>query len=159
MDLICQMLATSNGKDKIIRLFCYSSYFVASWDWTSPNLKKSLLFLSSELSKARTISRLFDDLPMLNYSLQCWRSKDQNVFMTINNILDQLYYPVEHLVSNFQVTSRIPLKFLFVPFRCFFNLGCLKRRPRRLRRVFPWNPRANHWILGLLKVLVPPMLL
>ena len=152
MDLICQLLATSNGKDKIIRLFCYSSYFVASWDWTSPNLKKSLLILSSELSKARTISRLFDDLPMLNYSLQCWRSKDQNVFMTINNILDQLYYPIEHLGSYISNSSE-------VSFLWWFNLGCLKRHPRRLRRVFPWNPRAYHWILRLLRVLVPPMLL
>ena len=113
LDLICNILASSNGKDKIIRLFCYSSYFIANWDLTPKSLQKSLILLSSELSKARTISRLFDDLPMLQYSIQCWRSPDQNLMVKINNILDQLYYPVEHLVSiNFNFS--FPLKTFYL---------------------------------------------
>ena len=45
--------------------------------------------ISPELSKARTILRLFDDLPMLQYSLYCWKNNGyQDVFVLINNIMD-----------------------------------------------------------------------
>ena len=138
LNLICNILATSNGKDKIIRLFCYSSYFIANWDLTPKNLQKSLILLSSELSKARTISRLFDDLPMLQYSIQCWKSKDQNLMVKINNILDQLYYPVEHLVSINFISISHPLKTWLG-----FNLGCLKRQSQNFDLVFLCHQRIR----------------
>ena len=100
LDYLCKILATANGKDKLMRLLCYSSYFVASLNATPDELKTPLLKFSSQLSNARTILRLFDDLPMLQYSLQCWKMNEyQDILITINNILDQFYYPVEHLVS------------------------------------------------------------
>ena len=100
LDCVVKILSTANGKDKIMRVLCYSSYFIANWNSTPQNWKTSLLMFSSELSKARTILRLFDDLPMLQYSLYCWKNNEyQDILVLINNILDQFYYPVEHLVS------------------------------------------------------------
>lgn len=58
------MLETYCGRDKIIRLLCYTTKLVAG-------LKKDdrLLKFSNLMSECRTTLRLFDDIPMLYYSL------------------------------------------------------------------------------------------
>ena len=79
IDFISKLLATSNGKDKVMRIVSYSSMLFASSKICPPGLKKSLVILSSELSSARTVLRLFDDLPMLNYSLSCLRHSNKSL--------------------------------------------------------------------------------
>ena len=79
IDFISELLATSNGKDKVMRIVSYSSMLFASSKICPPGLKKSLVILSSELSSARTVLRLFDDLPMLNYSLSCLRNSNKSL--------------------------------------------------------------------------------
>ena len=79
IDFISKLLATSNGKDKVMRIVSYSSMLFASSKICPPSVKKSLVILSSELSSARTVLRLFDDLPMLNYSLSCLRNSNKSL--------------------------------------------------------------------------------
>ena len=79
IDFISKLLANSNGKDKVMRIVSYSSMLFASSRICPPGLKKSLVILSSELSSARTVLRLFDDLPMLNYSLSCLRNSNRSL--------------------------------------------------------------------------------
>ena len=79
IDFISKLLATSNGKDKVMRIVSYSSMLFASSKICPPGVKNSLVILSSELSSARTVLRLFDDLPMLNYSLSCLRNSNRSL--------------------------------------------------------------------------------
>ena len=79
IDFISKLLATSNGKDKVMRIVSYSSMLFASSKICPPGVKKSLVILSSELSSARTVLRLFDDIPMLNYSLSCLRNSNKSL--------------------------------------------------------------------------------
>ena len=79
IDFISKLLATSNGKDKVMRIVSYSSMLFASSKICPPGVKKSLVILSSELSSARTVLRLFDDIPMLNYSLSCLRNSSKSL--------------------------------------------------------------------------------
>ena len=79
IDFISKLLATSNGKDKVMRIVSYSSMLFASSKICPPGLKKSLVILSSELSSARTVLRLFDDIPMFNYSLSCLRNSNKSL--------------------------------------------------------------------------------
>ena len=65
------------------------------------------MVIASQLSYARTILRLFDDIPMLKYNLDCMKSSNRNIsgdftenlLIRIINLVDQLYYPAEHMVS------------------------------------------------------------
>ena len=79
IDFISKLLGTSNGKDKVMRIVSYSSMLFASSKICPPGVKKSLVILSSELSSARTVLRLFDDIPMLNYSLSCLRNSKKSL--------------------------------------------------------------------------------
>lgn len=97
-----KLLQTSNGKDKVMRTISYASALMSTLQRFPVPLRKSLLILADQLSKARTINRLFDDLPMLNYSLHCG---NESFLVWINNVLDQIYYPVEHLVITIQYVS------------------------------------------------------
>ena len=74
LDFVSKLLVTSNGKDKVMRIVSYSSVLLASSRICPAPLKSSLMILSSQLSSARTVLRLFDDLPMLNYSLACLKN-------------------------------------------------------------------------------------
>ena len=47
--------------------------------------------------------RLFDDIPMLKHILDAGQKNEDTLetwLVTVNNILDQIYYPIEHLVSD-----------------------------------------------------------
>ena len=80
-DTLVEWLSKHDGRDKIIRLLFYGSLLVGSSDRIhvvlSPilstenvdNVKKSLSTFASKLSETRRILRLFDDLPMLKYTL------------------------------------------------------------------------------------------
>ena len=101
LDSISKLLSNSNGKDKVMRIISYSAMFISSSRLVS---KTSLITLASQLSYARMILRLFDDLPMLKYNIDCIKKSSSGDFsidllIRIINLVDQLYYPVEHLVQ------------------------------------------------------------
>lgn len=58
------MLETYNERDKILRLVCYASQLVSGL----VNSKK-LSTLCNQITECRTTARLFDDIPMLMYTL------------------------------------------------------------------------------------------
>ena len=60
LDSISKLLSNSNGKDKVMRIISYSAMFISSSRLVS---KTSLITLASQLSYARMMLRLFDDLP------------------------------------------------------------------------------------------------
>ncbi|XP_061682224.1 peroxisomal membrane protein 11C isoform X2 [Syngnathoides biaculeatus] len=93
----------------MIRTLCYGSQLVggilsrkADADASSPNLGKSLLLFSDQLSHCRTVLRLFDDLAMLAYSQSYgFGAKERDGILrcisVLANVADQLYYPCEHV--------------------------------------------------------------
>jgi len=94
---INNQLESYNGRDRILRLICYTSQLVSG----CTNNKK-LSNLSELISECRTTLRLFDDLPMLTYSLSYGLGKKEpdrymQVCGVVVNVLDQLYYPLEHV--------------------------------------------------------------
>ena len=68
MEPLVQMLATSSGKDKALRITAYVS-MILSGSLKGASAKKWGL-ISSNVSAARTVTRLYDDLPMLASTLK-----------------------------------------------------------------------------------------
>ena len=111
LDFFAKLLTHPNGKDKMIRLCSYSAMLLGSSKLISRTNSSSLMVIASQLSYARTILRLFDDIPMLKYNLDCMKSSrsrsstiisedfTENLLIRIINLVDQLYYPAEHMVS------------------------------------------------------------
>ncbi|XP_059486748.1 peroxisomal membrane protein 11C-like [Neocloeon triangulifer] len=101
--LLSELLASSNGRDKIVRTISYASLCVSGL--TSERhgqLAKKLEIVSSQLNHFRTVSRLFDDLAMLKYSLTYGLGREEKdkilrILGILSNIVDQLYYPLEHI--------------------------------------------------------------
>ena len=95
------------------RLFSYSAMLLGSSKLFSRTNSSSLMVIASQLSYARTILRLFDDIPMLKYNLDCMKSRSisgdftENLLIRIINLVDQIYYPAEHMVSTSQSSQRI----------------------------------------------------
>lgn len=92
-----EFLETYSGRDKVMRLLCYSAQLVSGL-----NNSKRLDEFSEHLSECRTVLRLFDDLPMLNYTLMYGLGKKEpdrymQICGIIVNIFDQFYYPAEHI--------------------------------------------------------------
>ncbi|XP_065054925.1 peroxisomal membrane protein 11C-like [Rhopilema esculentum] len=97
-------LETYRGRDKVIRLLNYAAYIASGLlqrlrgkdnDFTTGRL-------AAELSNLRVMLRLIDDFSMLKYSLSYGIGKHEKdpvcrVLQVIQNFVDQLYYPVEHL--------------------------------------------------------------
>lgn len=86
LDEICGMLDTYKGRDKvkdfvyllkcinimifqIIRTACYSAKLISGLSNNEAFAKKMAVF-SSKMSTTRAALRLFDDLPMLKYTLE-----------------------------------------------------------------------------------------
>ena len=107
LDFIAKILSNSNGKDKVIRLISYAAMVIGSSRMASKSLKSSLSIIASQMSYARVLTRLLDDIPMLKYNLDCLKSSSGNKFEDLLictiNLVDQLYYPVEHLVSRHEM--------------------------------------------------------
>ncbi|XP_061539763.1 peroxisomal membrane protein 11C [Phycodurus eques] len=109
VDCLVEFLESYRGRDKVIRALRYGSQLVggilsrkADADASSPNLGKSLLLFSAQLSHCRTVLRLLDDLSMLAYSHSYGfgaKEKDGIVrcISVLANVADQLYYPCEHV--------------------------------------------------------------
>uniref|UniRef100_A0A1B6MGK4 Peroxisomal membrane protein 11C n=1 Tax=Graphocephala atropunctata TaxID=36148 RepID=A0A1B6MGK4_9HEMI len=91
------MLESHNDRDKVLRLLCYTFKLIGGITKDGKYSK-----LSDELSECRTTLRLLDDIPMLIYSLSYGLGKKEpdtymQVCGVVVNVLDQLYYPFEHV--------------------------------------------------------------
>ncbi|XP_038079403.1 peroxisomal membrane protein 11C-like [Patiria miniata] len=99
--LAINLLQTYGGRDKVMRVIGYGSLFLSGLVKSSAKSKK-LLTISTELSACRTILRLFDDLPMLGYSLSYGLgTQEKSLWLRVlglaNNLMDQLFFPLEHI--------------------------------------------------------------
>lgn len=65
---ISKFLSTRNGRDKVIRTLVYTTKLAAGLVSSKETVLK-LETISGQLSACRTVLRLFDDIPMLNYTL------------------------------------------------------------------------------------------
>lgn len=63
-----KFLSTHSGRDKVIRTLVYTTKLAAALV-SSEETALKLETISSQLSACRTVLRLFDDIPMLNYTL------------------------------------------------------------------------------------------
>nr|CAD7201172.1 unnamed protein product [Timema douglasi]CAD7410260.1 unnamed protein product [Timema poppensis] len=98
---ISKFLTTHNGRDKFVRTLCYSTRLISTLI-SSERYADSLNKISSELSSVRTTLRLFDDIPMLNYTLTYGFGKQEEdkvvrLLNVLTNAIDQTYYPIEHI--------------------------------------------------------------
>ena len=98
---VCDVLDTYRGRDKFIRTLCYTSKLIGSFSSDELFTKRCQIF-SSQMSATRAVLRLFDDLPMLKYSLQYGFGKQEpDPFMAsiglVANVVDQLYFPVDKI--------------------------------------------------------------
>ena len=64
MDIMLALLKKSAGKDKIMRTVCYSALLLTGV--SRGRLAKDLALFAKQISGARTVSRLFDDLNAWN---------------------------------------------------------------------------------------------
>ncbi|CAG9138201.1 unnamed protein product [Plutella xylostella] len=97
-DDICDMLDSYGGRDKVVRLACYSLklYGCLRGD-------KGWQKAGSQLSHARMLLRLFDDLPTLMGTLSYGLGKHEPTLTdaalgVLANLVDQLFLPVEKVL-------------------------------------------------------------
>ncbi|XP_049530259.1 peroxisomal membrane protein 11C-like [Anopheles darlingi] len=100
---VCDMLDGYTGRDKIIRTLCYTTKLASGlYAQKDPEWAKKLAIFSSKMSQTRATLRLFDDLPMLAYSLSYGTgSKEPDRWMGligfVTNLIDHAYYPVDKI--------------------------------------------------------------
>lgn len=66
------------------------------------DLAKKFAVFSTKMSQTRANLRLFDDLPMIQYSLEYgWGEREPDRLMAaigvLTNVIDHLYYPVDKI--------------------------------------------------------------
>ncbi|KAF5295109.1 hypothetical protein FQA39_LY13260 [Lamprigera yunnana] len=98
---VCSVLDTYKGRDKLVRILCYSAKLLGSISNDKVFAKRCSTF-SAQMSTTRAVLRLFDDLPMLKYSLQYGLGKEEpDKYLAsigvITNIVDQIYYPFDKI--------------------------------------------------------------
>ncbi|XP_037799073.1 peroxisomal membrane protein 11C-like isoform X1 [Penaeus monodon] len=94
-----KVLESYRGREKTMRTLQYGLLLISPL--ASERVGESFKILSSQLGMTRVVLRLFDDLPMLQYSLSTGTGhKDEDVIVrtlrVLNNVVDQIYFPVEH---------------------------------------------------------------
>lgn len=65
---VADYLDTYNGRDKVMRILYYSAQYLAGIT-KSKELEHKLNIFSDQINCCRTVLRLFDDIPMLTYTL------------------------------------------------------------------------------------------
>ncbi|KAK4882917.1 hypothetical protein RN001_006236 [Aquatica leii] len=98
---LCNVLETYKGRDKFIRTLCYTSKLIGGIASDELFAKRCFIF-SSQMSATRAVLRLFDDIPMLKYTLQYGLGKKEpDEFMAsvgvLTNVVDQMYYPIDKI--------------------------------------------------------------
>lgn len=66
------------------------------------DMAKKLAIFSTKMSQTRANLRLFDDIPMIQYSLDYgWGEKEPDRLMAaigvLTNVIDHVYYPVDKI--------------------------------------------------------------
>ncbi|CAH1251810.1 peroxisomal membrane protein 11C-like isoform X2 [Branchiostoma lanceolatum] len=103
MNTAVQLLETYRGRDKVIRTCGYTIQLIAGLlPKEHQAFSDVLVSTASTLSGSRVVLRLCDDIPMLaynlGYGLGAHESDEYLRWLGVaNNVLDQLYYPVEHV--------------------------------------------------------------
>ncbi|XP_071825596.1 peroxisomal membrane protein 11C-like [Apostichopus japonicus] len=102
MNSTLKLLESHSGRGRILRTVQYGSKMVAGTTFVNEQSRNGLLVLSSQLGLCRTILRLFDDLPMLSYTMSYGLgSQEKSVFIRlitlVQNFTDQLFFPIEHI--------------------------------------------------------------
>ncbi|CAH1788252.1 unnamed protein product [Owenia fusiformis] len=100
MEDIITLLGTYRGRDKFIRTTSYVLHVIAGT--RNPENEATIRGICAQFSKARVILRLFDDLPMLGYSLSYGLGKHEKdpiirILSVLGLISGQAYFPVEHI--------------------------------------------------------------
>ena len=85
MERTVRLLGTYPGREKIMRTTAYAAMLVAGA--ARGDLAKNAGTLSRQLNAARTILRLFDDLPMLAYTLKYGLGSQVNVITKTRDIV------------------------------------------------------------------------
>uniref|UniRef100_A0A146KQA3 Peroxisomal membrane protein 11C n=1 Tax=Lygus hesperus TaxID=30085 RepID=A0A146KQA3_LYGHE len=98
---LAEYLESYSGRDKVMRILYYAAQYAAGRTST-PEVQDKLNEFSDQINSCRTVLRLFDDIPMLYYTLSYGLGKKEpEKFLSFCgvavNALDQLYYPVEHI--------------------------------------------------------------
>ncbi|XP_076033609.1 peroxisomal membrane protein 11C-like isoform X2 [Oratosquilla oratoria] len=105
---VIDVLECYRGREKTMRTLQYGLLFITSVPGPDMHhtqigkLMNRLRSLSTQLGLARVVLRLFDDIPMLGYTFSYGLGKDEpdkimRCLGVINNLIDQAYFPVEHI--------------------------------------------------------------
>ncbi|XP_022124266.1 peroxisomal membrane protein 11C [Pieris rapae] len=95
VDDICELLDSYNGRDKVVRLACYTfklyGCLIGEKPWQTAG---------SRLSNARMMLRLFDDIPMIRHTYNYGLGKHESskvaaALGVLANMVDQVFLPVE----------------------------------------------------------------
>lgn len=68
MDTAVQVLTTHRGRDRVLRTTSYACFLISGV--AKGKVQERLCILGTELSLCRTVTRLFDDIMMLNYNVK-----------------------------------------------------------------------------------------
>lgn len=94
--LFCFLLSS-----QVIRTLCYAAKLASALNVDRhPDAANKFKIFSSKMSQTRATLRLFDDLPMLQCTLQYGLGKHEpdrtlSVIGVITNIFDTIYYPID----------------------------------------------------------------
>lgn len=103
---LASALESYRGRDRLIRTLSYCCQLVGGALVVRcparSDVGTRLLELSSQLSRCRTVLRLFDDAAMFIYTKQYGLgAEEEDIFVrcvsVLGNLADQLYYPCEHM--------------------------------------------------------------
>ncbi|XP_038220845.1 peroxisomal membrane protein 11C-like [Zerene cesonia] len=92
---VCELLDSYNGRDKVVRLACYTFKLYGCIKGDKP-----WQAAGSRLSNARMMLRLFDDIPMMRhtYNYGFGKHESSKIAATLGvlaNCVDQMFLPVE----------------------------------------------------------------
>ncbi|XP_072929367.1 peroxisomal membrane protein 11C-like [Epargyreus clarus] len=92
---VCELLDSYNGRDKVVRLACYTFKLYGCIKDDKP-----WQAAGSRLSNARLMLRLFDDIPMIRhtYTYGLGKHESSNIAAALGvlaNMVDQMFLPVE----------------------------------------------------------------
>jgi len=110
LDLLVKLLATYDGRDKLLRTSYYTLLLITGRMKAGPLVAK-LMNMARQLSAARSTGRRWNDLVMVKVNLAHFQAglpekdKFNYVINAIVNVLYLFYHPVEHIawLSNFEL--------------------------------------------------------
>ncbi|XP_006821413.1 peroxisomal membrane protein 11C-like [Saccoglossus kowalevskii] len=103
MELTVNILDSYRGRDKVMRTACFGAMLAAGLvERRNKGMSTRLQVVVGRLAAARTVLRLFDDIPMLAWTLHYGlgkQEKDATIrwLNVAKNICDQCFFPVEHI--------------------------------------------------------------